>query len=114
MMDSWITFEEWLTTLGEEHGVDPLILGCLYVVSKLSLFTFLGWVVKNIRAKKPFALQLLLAAVSFCVPYTYLIIAGRNISVWVYVFIGTVFLLGIYSIWKKVTEKPALLNEPSE
>lgn len=99
--------KDWIIALGDKHDVDPLLLGCLYLVSKLSFFTFIGLLLRNLRAKKPIVTIVLFAAVSFSLPYMYLIIAGRNISVWVYVFIGCMFIYGGYSIWKKVTEKPA-------
>ncbi len=105
MSDYFILFKDWAMSMGEKHAVDPLLLGSLYLCSKVSLFSFLGFVVRNIRAKKPFLLLLLFASVSFSIPYTYLIIAGRDIPVWVYLLIGTIFLFGAYSIWKKVTEK---------
>jgi hypothetical protein len=100
--------KDWIIALGDKHDVDPLLLGCLYLVSKLSFFTFIGLLLRNLRANKPIVTIILFAAVSFSLPYMYLIIAGRNISVWVYVFIGCMFIYGGYSIWKKVTEKPAL------
>lgn len=106
MEEYFIQFKEWLTTLGEKHGVNPLLLGCLYFVSKVSLFTLLGFAVRNIRAKRPAVTLLLLAGVSFSIPYTYIIIAGRNIALWVYFVIGFVFVYGAYTIWKKATEKP--------
>ncbi|GAB2974814.1 hypothetical protein GCM10027049_06490 [Mucilaginibacter puniceus] len=99
-------FKEWVITLGEKHGVDPLILGSLYLISKVCFFTSLGWVFKNIRTKKSVITPLLIACVFFSIPYTYIIIAGRNISWWVYVFIIFMFFYGIYSLWKKVTVKP--------
>ena len=99
--------------MGDKHSVNPLLLGSLYLCSKVSLFSFLGWVIKNMRAKKPFVYQLLFACVSFSIPYTYLIIAGRNIPVWVYILIGLIFIFGAYSIWKKVTEKQAVRDGSS-
>lgn len=100
--------KDWIIALGDKHDVDPLLLGCLYLVSKLSFFTFIGLLLRNLRAKRPIITVVLFAAVSFSLPYMYLIIAGRNIPVWVYVFIACMFIYGGYSIWKKVTEKPAL------
>jgi hypothetical protein len=106
MMDYITMFKDWVISLGEKHGVDPLILGSLYLVSKVCFFTCLGWVFKNLRAKKPVVFQLLLASAFFSIPYMYIMIAGRNISWWVYVFIISMFCYGIYSLWKKVTVKP--------
>lgn len=105
MEEYWTQFVEWLTELGEKHEVNPLLLGCLYLVSKVSMVTFLGFVVRNLRAKKPFVILLLCACVSFCVPYTYIIIAGKNIPFWVYGFMAVVFIYGGYTIWKTITKK---------
>ena len=102
--------KDWIIALGEKHEVDPLLLGSLYLVSKVSFVTFLGWVIRNLRLKKAFTVPLLLASVSFSIPYVYLIIAGRNIPVWVYVFIVLMFVYGGYSIWKKVTIKQEELD----
>jgi hypothetical protein len=43
-------------------------------------------------------------------PYLYLVIAGRNISIWVYLGIGLMFTYGGFSIWKKITAKPIPVN----
>jgi membrane protein insertase Oxa1/YidC/SpoIIIJ len=106
MTDYLSLFKEWVVTLGEKHGVNPMLLGCLYLGSKVCFFSTLGYVIKNLRAKKPVIFPLLFAFTFFSIPYVYLIIAGRNISVWVYIFIAFVFLYGIFSIWKKLTAKP--------
>jgi len=110
-MTEYITLlKDWIVGLGEKHEVDPLILGCLYLISKLCFFSFLAWVINNLRGKKAILIPLLFASVSFSIPYLYLVIAGRNISVWVYIFIALMFIYGAYSIWKKVTEKAQTLN----
>jgi hypothetical protein len=109
-MTEYITqLKDWIVGLGEKHDVDPLLLGCLYLISKLFFFGFLGWVLKSFRAKKSILIPLLFACLSFSIPYTYLIIAGRNISVWVYVFIALMFVYGGFTIWKKITQKHILL-----
>lgn len=105
MTDYIAIVKDWVVDLGDKHGVDPLLIFCLYLCSKVSLFTFLGWALNNIRLKKPFVTQLLFAGISFCIPYTYVMIVGRNIAPWVYVVIVSIFLFGVYSIWRKVTLK---------
>src|SRR4051812_29102189 len=99
MADYITMFKEWIVTMGDKHGVNPMFLGCLYLGSKVFFFSLLGWVLKNLRAKKPIIFPLLFAFSFFSVPYVYLIIAGRNISVWVYIFIALLFTYGIFSIW---------------
>jgi hypothetical protein len=110
-MVEYITLlKDWVIALGEKHEVDPLLLGCLYLISKICFVTFIGWTIKNLRSKKAIMMPLLLASVSFSMPYLYLIIAGRNIPVWVYVFIVLMFAYGGYTIWKKITARPGVLN----
>lgn len=101
-----IEFKNWIIELGDEHGVNPLTLGILYLCSKVSFVSFLGITAKKLRAKQEILMPLVFASLSFCVPYVYFIIAGRNISIWVYLFIGAVFSFGAFGIWKKVTGKP--------
>lgn len=103
-------FTDWLSSLGEKHNVNPLILGSLYFTSKVSFFTLLGFVIKNLRAKKPVTLLILIAGLCFSMPYVYIIIAGRNISIWVYVFIAALFIYGIFSIWRTVKSKKQQLD----
>ena len=110
MQEFFNVIKDWVVDLGDEHGVDPLVIFCLYLCSKVSLFTFLGWALNNIRRKKPFITQLLIAGISFCIPYTYVMIVGRNIAPWVYVVIALIFFFGVYSIWKKITVK---VDQPS-
>jgi len=109
MMEYVTLFKEWIIGLGEKHEVNPFLIGGLYLTSKVLFFFFLGWVLKNLKAKKPFFMPLLLASVSFSLPYLYLVIAGRNISIWVYLFIGLMFLYGGFSIWKKITAKSGVV-----
>lgn len=110
MTEYFSLFKDWVIALGEKHEVDPLLLGCLYLVSKVCFVTFIGWIIKNLRLKRAIMMPLLLASVSFSIPYLYLIIAGRNISVWVYVFIAMMFVYGGYTIWKKITTGPGTVN----
>ncbi|MDT3404643.1 hypothetical protein [Mucilaginibacter terrae] len=112
MMEYLLELKNWLFTLGEDHGVNPLFLACLYLTSKVFFFTFLGLVLKNLRAKKPVTFLLLFACASFSVPYIYIIIFGYNISIWIYLFIAVVYSYGAYSIWKKVTTKPVVAEAP--
>ncbi|TDI72040.1 MAG: hypothetical protein E2O88_00830 [Bacteroidetes bacterium] len=96
-MDWWLSFKDWFLGLGEVYGVNPVIFGSLYVGS-IPFFTLsLGWVIKNIRQKKPIAIPILLTGVFFISAYLYLIIAGRNIPFWVYLFIMAMVAFGVIS-----------------
>lgn len=102
--------DEMLDKLSEEHGVDPLLLGVLYIISKVSFVIMLGLMIRNMRAKKPFTMLILFAALCFSIPYVYFIIAGRNIHFGVYIFIGLIFVYGGYTIRKKINQKARLID----
>lgn len=101
-MQWWETFKEWFFSLGENYGVNPYIFGGIYIGAIPFFFLFLSWTIKNIRQKKPIVIPVLLTGFCFISAYLYLIIAGKNIPVWVYVFIGVMIVYGIYSTVKKI------------
>ena len=101
-MEWWSSAVHWFMSLGENYGVDPIIFGSLYV-GTIPLFTLtLGWSIKNIRAKKPVLLPLILTGVFFISAYIYLIIVGKNIPYWVYFVIGTLITAGFIGTLKKI------------
>lgn len=109
----WEAFVEWFMSLGEEYGVNPIIFGSIYV-GAIPFFTIcIGWLVRNLRRKKSIVLPALLASFFFISAYLYLLIAGRNIPLWVYGFIAAMVAFGIYSTLKKIrTQAQAPDAEP--
>ena len=101
-MEWWETIKEWFLGLGEKYRVNPYIFGAIYVGAIPFFFLCLGWTIKNMRRKKPFVLPLLLTGFFFISAYLYLIIVGKNIPVWVYIFIEILVLYGVYTILKKI------------
>ena len=101
-MEWWETFKEWFLSLGDKYNVNPYIFGGIYIGAIPVFFLCLGWTVRNIRRKKPFVLPLLLTGLFFISAYLYLIIAGKNIPLWVYIFIGVMIVYGVYSTVSKV------------
>ena len=110
-MEWWETFEEWFLSLGEKYNVNPYIFGGIYLGAIPFFFISLYWTVKNIKKKKPIILPVLLTGFFFISAYLYLIIVGKNIPVWVYVFIGLMVAYGIYSTIKKVKQKTKKTND---
>ncbi len=107
-MEYWETFTTWFLSLGEKYNVNPYIFGGIYIGAIPLFFLCLTWTIKNIRKKKSFVLPVLLTGLCFISAYLYLIIAGKNIPVWVYIFIGVMVLFGVYSTWKKINKKAAI------
>ncbi len=104
-MEWWETFKEWFLSLGGKYGVNPYIFGGIYVGAIPFFFLSLSWTIRNMKKKKPIVLPVLLTGTFFISAYLYLIIAGKNIPVWVYVFIGVMIAYGIYSTVKKVKQQ---------
>lgn len=102
---NWHIINDWFLSLGSKYHVNPFLFGGIYIGAIPFFFLCLGWTVKNIRRKKGFTLPLLLTGFFFVSAYLYLIIAGRNIPAWVYVFIAIMILYGIYSTYKKIRSK---------
>ncbi|MEO5975725.1 MAG: hypothetical protein ABIS36_03635 [Chryseolinea sp.] len=104
-MEWWEIFKEWFLSLGEKYNVNPYIFGGIYIGAIPFFSISLFWTIKNIKNRKPIVLPVLLTALFFISAYLYLIIAGKNIPVWVYAFIGLMVGYGIYSTVKKIKKK---------
>ncbi|MBE9586395.1 hypothetical protein IM792_18220 [Mucilaginibacter sp. JRF] len=110
MQEYFSDFTDWLTSFGDEYDVDPLTLGILYLISKPSFIGCLIWTANRARLKAPVLVPILFSAMAFSIPYVYIIIAGRNIPVWVYIFIACMFVYGAYTIRKKLSERASADN----
>jgi len=104
-MSWWETFKEWFLSLGDKYNVNPYIFGGIYVGAIPLFFLCLSWTIRRAKKKKSFVIPALLTGFFFISAYLYLIIAGKNIPVWVYVFIGLMVVYGIYSTIKKIRKK---------
>jgi hypothetical protein len=104
-MEWWTSAGEWFLSLGEQYGVDPIIFGTIYVGAIPFFLLSLSWLIRNIRRKKSIVLPVICTGLFFISAYLYLVIAGRNIPVWVYIFIALLVLYGSYSTWIKVKKK---------
>jgi len=101
-MEWWETFKNWFFSLGEKYNVNPYIFGGIYVGAIPFFFLSLRWTIKNIKNKKSIVLPALFSGLSFISAYLYLIIAGKYIPDWVYIFITLMVIYGIYSTVQKI------------
>lgn len=101
-MQVWDAFKDWFLSLGENYGVNPYIFGGIYIGAVPFFFFCLSWTIKNIRNKKPFTVPLLLTGFFFISAYLYLLIVGKNIPLWVYIFIGVLILYSGYTTFMKL------------
>ena len=82
----------WLMTLGDDHGVDPVVYAVIYVAAAPLFFGSVAWLVRDLRRGQPFLLPAASAALFFAAPTLYVFIAGRDLPAWVY---GLLIGLGV-------------------
>ncbi len=96
---------DWFMSLGQSYGVNPLIFGSIYV-GAIPFFTLsVAWIVRNRRRGKQIAVPTLFAGFFFISAYLYLLVAGRNIPIWVYGVIVALLSYGGWSAYRSVTAK---------
>lgn len=104
-MEWWEIFKDWFMSLGENYNVNPFIFGGIYVGAIPFFFASLYWTISRIKKKKSFVIPALVTGAFFISAYLYLIIVGKNIPVWVYIFIGVMVIYGIFSSVKTINKK---------
>ncbi len=103
----WETFTEWFLSLGDQYGVNPIIFGSIYV-GAIPFFTVsVAWLVRNLRRKQSIVLPALSASFFFVSAYLYLLVAGRNIPLWVYGFLAVMIAYGVYATVRKIRRQAA-------
>ncbi len=98
---------DWFLSLGANYGVNPWIFGAIYVGAIPFFLASVGWIVKNARAGKSTVLPTMLAGFFFVSAYLYLAIAGRNIPVWVWIFLAVLVIYGAVSQVRQTRRKIA-------
>lgn len=102
---NWNAIKDWLLGLGADYGVNPFIFGSIYIGSIPSFLLSTAWLIRNYRQGKSIVLPAISTTLSLISPYVYLVIAGKNVPLWIY---GTVILfvvIGAFSTLKKVRRK---------
>ena len=100
-------FSDWFLSLGATYGVNPWIFGGIYVGAIPFFILSIGWLVRNARVGQSTVLPTMLAGFFFVSAYIYLAIAGRNIPVWVWVFLAALVVYGAISQVRQTRKKIA-------
>ncbi|GAB5350608.1 hypothetical protein [Qipengyuania sp. 483] len=102
---------QWFLSLGEQYGVNPYIFGAIYVGAIPFFLASIAWLVKRARARRSTVLPTMLAGFFFVSAYLYLAIAGRNIPVWVWIFLAALVAYGAWSTIRDTRRKIAVSEE---
>ncbi len=98
----------WFNSLGESYGVDPLVFGAIYVGAIPFFLLSVGWLVRRKRAGRSTVVPTLCAGFFFVSAYLYLAVVGRNIPVWVWLFVVALIGYGAWSAVRDVRKKSRL------
>ncbi|GMM93816.1 hypothetical protein [Qipengyuania sp. MTN3-11] len=104
----------WFLSLGAEYGVNPYIFGGIYVGAIPFFLLSIAWLVKRARAGRSTVVPTLLAGFFFVSAYLYLAIAGRNIPVWVWLFLAALVAYGAWSTIRDTRRKIAVTEEAGD
>ncbi len=101
------SINQWFLSLGAEYGVNPYIFGAIYVGAIPFFILSIGWLVRNAKASKSTLLPTMCAGFCFVSAYIYLAIAGRNIPLWVWIFLAALIAYGAWSSIRDTRKKIA-------
>ena len=96
---------QWFLSLGAEYGVNPYVFGAIYVGAIPFFLLSIGWLVRRARAGQSTVLPTMVAGFFFVSAYLYLAIAGRNIPVWVWIFLAALVAYGAWSTIRDTRRK---------
>ncbi|WP_420594047.1 hypothetical protein [Deinococcus sp.] len=96
---------DWISqtsqTLSTQYGVNPVIFGVLYFGTMPLFALSVAWWIGNWRRGASTLLPMLVTGVLFIAAYLYVLVAGRNLPVWVYIFMAVMLTLGGVSTWRQ-------------
>ncbi len=98
----WGSVVNWFMSLGAEYGVNPFIFGGIYIGAIPFFSLSIAWLISNYRKEKSIVVPSMAATFFFISAYIYLIIAGQNVPIWVYVVVVLLVVFGAYSTFRKV------------
>ncbi|MGB0347509.1 MAG: hypothetical protein ACPGGA_08490 [Balneolaceae bacterium] len=98
----------YISELGIEHNVDPIIFGILYVGSIPPYLASMAWIARNYRNQRPIALPVISTLFFFILPASYIAVFGKNVAWWVYLIIAFLLIYGgfsaIQTVKKRITQ----------
>lgn len=93
----WHAIQDWVFELGDEYGVNPVVFAIIYFGAFPFLALSIAWLVRNRKRSRPIHFPLISVGFWSVSAYLYLIIAGRNIPLWV---LGVIAGLVISCSWR--------------
>ncbi|GGL83661.1 hypothetical protein GCM10010840_21810 [Deinococcus aerolatus] len=89
-------------TLSEMYGVNPLVFGVLYFGTMPLFALSVAWWVRRWRRGESTLFPAAVTGLLFIAAYLYVLVTGRNLPVWVYLFMAAMLTLGGVSTWRQL------------
>jgi hypothetical protein len=105
MTHLWHLAQNFFFSLGPRYGVNPWIFGVIYVGAIPLFWASVGWFVQSARRKQSLLLPALLSAFFFVSAYLYLIVVGRNVPLWVWLFLVAMVAVGAVGAVGKIRQR---------
>jgi hypothetical protein len=102
---SLTAFNQWFLGLGAQYGVNPYIFGTLYVGAIPFFLVSVAWLIRRRSRGLSITIPALCSGTFFVSAYIYLAIAGRNIPVWVWLFVAVLLAYGSWSAVRNIRRK---------
>ena len=98
IQDIWV----WVQALGENHNVNPVVFGVLYLGSYPPYIASIAWFVQSFRKKKRLMWPLVNVLFWFIMPALYIMIYGENVAWYVYAIIAGMLATGSFQTYRKI------------
>lgn len=102
----------WIQSLSENHNVNPVVFGSLYIGSYPPYIASIAWFIQSFRKKRGLVWPLISVLFWFIMPALYIMIFGKDVAWYVYAIIAGMLALGSFQTYRKiksqVTEDPGV------
>lgn len=98
-------FTDWMQVIRMEYGVNPYIFISIYLMAIPLFWAGIYWLVQNYKKQKSLVYPILFIGSCLISSYVYLLTAGENLPLWVYLIIILMVIYGAYSMYNSVKAK---------
>ena len=102
MMHVWQTIKDYYFALSNQYHVNPIVFISIHAVCTPLLILVIWWLLRTKKQGKPIIVPLLCAIVLYNIANVYLVIAGRNIPLYIYIMLLVFTLYSGYISVKKI------------
>jgi hypothetical protein len=96
---------DWVLNLGKKYNVNPYLFAALYLGAIPFFILSLRWTIHSIRRRKSLILPIILTVLTFKAAYIYVLIAARNVPLWVYIVLSGIIIFAAITTFLKIKDE---------